>query len=376
VADQLRRDFERSHLPLVVVSAVAAVSGGPFTILRQAVAEARGFRGGNFVFVVHDARLWQAGGNVRFVGLPWARRSYLHRVLAEYVWFPVLARRWRPEVWLSLLDTTPPVSARRQAVYCQNPLPYWRPNLTDSRFHPFEVLRSFTYGLVYRAFARRNDHIVGQLPWFTEFIGQYMRVPKERWVVVSPRTERPQPDPRAIDGSVLAEPPHELLECVYVALPRVFKNFEEAIDLCDQPGVGLTLTISGDENRYSRHVRAHARARQSTARFRGHLSHAASLATMTNADVVLFPSKLETFGLPIQEAIDLERTLVLPVRPWTVAVAGRYERAFFYRSLDEGRAILGALSRGETPARWRPPTTSTDIPELPCFAELFRLLLR
>jgi glycosyltransferase involved in cell wall biosynthesis len=365
--------FTRGDLPLIVVSAVALVSGGPLTILSQAVASARRFNRANFVFLVHQSEPWPAADNVRFIAIPWARRSYTRRLLAEYVLFPRLSRRWRPHAWLSLQDTTPPVTARRQAVYCQNPLPYWRPTLRDLRMDPATVFRARVYGHVYRAFAGRNDHVVGQLGWYTRFIGTYMGVPPSRWLVVTP-TAGP---PAATGDRPRSVIPDERtgLDCLYPALPRVFKNFEEAMALCDQPGIRLTLTLTGKENRYAQHVRSQA-DRSSDVRLVGRLSHGDTLAAMARSDVVLFPSRLETFGLPIQEAIRLDRTVVLPVRPWTTAIAGGEANAFFYRSIDEGRQILAALARGERPAVNEPPTgPEPDIPRLEGFEPLYGLLL-
>lgn len=363
----VRAGFDRGDLPLVVVSAVALVSGGPLTILRQAVEAARASSDANFLFLVHDAGSWEESAHVRSLSFPRARRSYLRRMFTEYVRFPSLSRRWSPDVWLSLHDVTPPVTARRQAVYCHNPLPYWRPTFRDLRLHPWEVVRSFLYGFVFRTNARRNDHVIGQLPWYAEFMGQYMGVPRERLVVVSPRAGAP--------AAAVEEAPARgdaPLECFYASLPRVFKNFEEAVELCDQPGVRLTLTLSGEENRYARWVRARARG---DVTFAGRMSHEDTLAAMARADVVLFPSRLETFGLPVQEAIDLGRTLVLPVSPWTVAVAGNYPRAYFYRSVEEGRAILAALRDGEEPTGERPPVPRSDLPRLSGFEELYPFLL-
>jgi hypothetical protein len=367
--------FERRELPLIVVSGVALVSGGPLTILNQAIADARRFHGANFLFLVHDAAPWQVGGNLHIVAIPWARQSYLQRIYAEYVLFPRVSHRWRPAAWLSLQDTSPPVTARRQAVYCQNPLPYWSPTLRDLRLDPATVLRARLYGLVYRTFADRNDHVVGQLPWYTAFIGRYMGVPRSRWLVVTPSPVGPVPtDEGAPDPAPLLTDRNEL-ECVYPSLPRVFKNFEEAIALCDQPGVRLTLTLSGHENRYARYVRSQAE-RASNVRLVGRLSHRDTLATMGTAGAILFPSRLETFGLPIQEAVHLGRPVVLPVRPWTAALAAGYQNAFFYGSIEEGREILAALAHGERPAVTEPPVNpEPEIKRLEGFEALYRLLL-
>jgi len=70
----------------------------------------------------------------------------------------------------------------------------------------------------------------------------------------------------------------------------------------------LTLTMAGDENPYARHVRSRAEGRR--VRFVGRLSHPDTLATIADADVVLMPSRLETFGLPIREAMEARVTVV------------------------------------------------------------------
>lgn len=356
--------------PLIVVSAVAFVEGGPLVMLEEAVAGARAFAGADFRFLVADERRWESDDHVRFVGFPQARRSYLRRLYTEYVRFPALSRAWSPDAWLSLHDTTPPVTARRQAVYCQNPLPVWDPTLTDLRLHPFEVIRSRVYRFIYRLFARRNDLVIAQLPWFARFVGHLMRVPSDRLLVVTPEVVARE----EVTGTSRLAGERARLECFYPALPRVFKNAEEAIALCDQPGVALTLTMTGDENPYAAHVKRSVRDQQ--VRFVGRLSHEDALATMAAADVVLVPSRLETFGLPIEEAIALDRVLVLPVRPWTVEIASDHPKAFFYRSLAEGRAILEALAEGRDPDRaWRPSPQVDDIARAEGFPGLYERLI-
>lgn len=359
--------FDDPARPLVVTSAVAFVEGGPLTILRQAVAAARD-RPENHLFLVADADAWEPSGSVGFVAVPWARRSYVRRLWAEYVAFPRWSRAWRPDVWLSLHDTTPPVRARVQAVYCQNPLPAWRATRTDLRLHPKEVLRSIVYPTVYRAFARRNAFVIAQLGWFARFVGELMRVPDSRLVVAAPDPTRADP----ASGASAITPPRRSLECVYVALPRVFKNVEEAVALCEAEEVGLTLTIAGNENAYARRVRAMPGARE--VRFVGALSHEDALATIVDADVVLFPSRLETYGLPIREALDLGRPLVLPVRPWTVEIASGAPNAHFYRGVAEGRRILAAIAQGREPEGPRPRPVPGDLRRVGGFAELYDLL--
>jgi len=360
----------RRPRPLIVVSAVAFVEGGPLTILREAVAAARAFEDADFLFLVAEAEAWEPGPNVRFAGFPHARRSYARRLVTEYLRFPALSRELRPDAWLSLHDTTPPVRARRQAVYCQNPLPVWRPTLTDLRLHPFEVVRSKLYGPVYRLFSRRNDLVIAQLPWFARHVGRLMRAPDDRLLVVAPRPIAP--DEAAPGRSMIVED-RASLECVYPALPRVFKNAEEAIELCDQPGIALTLTMAGDENPYARHVRSRAEGRR--VRFVGRLSHPDTLATIADADVVLMPSRLETFGLPIREAMEADRVLVVPVRPWTVEIASAYPRAYFYRTVEEGRTILASLAAGAQPDGKRPTASVDDLAHADGFPGLYRRLL-
>jgi len=357
--------------PLVVVSAVALVNGGMFEILRQCIESAAHLKEADFIFLVHTSEGLPVQANTTYMPFPRANHSYFRRLYTEYVSFMALSRQLRPDIWLSLHDTTPRVIAGLQAVYCHNSLPYFRPRLKHALLEPFLVVRAFLYGWIYRFRSQRNDFVIAQLPWFTSFLGRYMAVPADKLIAVRPNFNAASESAFQANQAEMTQ--GKKLICFYPSLPRVYKNFEEAIDLCANAEATLWVTLKGDENRYAKYV--HRQGKGKDVVFMGLLTHEECLKKMALADVILFPSDLESFGLPILEAMSLGKTLVLPVRPWTVEIAGAYQAAHFYENLAQGREIVQSLVQRQPRITIGRPKAENSVRCLEGFTELLRFLI-
>ncbi len=360
------------------VSAVALISGGTLTILQQAIAAAAKIPQWQFVFLVHDATSLPRHENVTYISLPTANQSYLKRLYTEYVLLNKISKQINADIWLSLHDTTPRVQCQLQAVYCHNSLPYWRPKFHHFRLHAFEVLRAYLYGWVYRFRAQKNHFVIAQQPWFAEFLRNYLNLTDERMLIVAPdQTATVDVTTDHQQTITTNHPTTTKLKCFYPALPRVFKNIEEAIAIIRDLPASLTLTLTGDENRYARYI--HKLAPQNQVEFLGQLPHAECLRVMQEADVILFPSSLETFGLPVAEAMALNRRLLLPRQPWTLAIAAAYDKAYFYDDIVQARSILNTISTGQVPERdgiaHDTKLTMAAAARLHGFVSLFRFLI-
>lgn len=336
-----------------VVSALPSVVAGPLVILRQLVEAAVRRPAIQFTILVHDHHhlALPRAENINYIDMPRANRSYARRIWTEYVLLHDLSRQLRPDVWLSLNDTTPRVDVPLQAVYCHNALPCFRPTLRDMRREPILGFRALTYRWIYQFRARHNTFVFAQTRWFATFLAKLMGVEAQRLVCAAPSRT-------AVLGTLkeapwMARRDSEKLVCFYPSLPRAFKNFEEAIEICRRAGAVLKLTVRGDENRYARELKM-AHAGNPNIVWMGPCSHELVLEEIRRCDVVLFPSRLESFGLPMLEAAAFGKPLVLPIQPWTLDVSGAYERAHFYRNVAEGASILRQLAQGESPDRGAP----------------------
>lgn len=308
----------------LVISAINLVEGGGLQVLRDCVdAAARLADSVETTVLVHDRDLL-ARHDVRIIEIRDAKRRWWRRIDAEYRRFKRLSRQLRPDVWLSLHDMTPNVLAGRQYVYCHNPAPFYRPNLRQMWHEPSFAVFNLLYGLLYRINIRRNAAVIVQQDWLRrEFLRRY----RARAAV----TAAPQASALAPARPVELRPARVFL---YPALPRTFKNMEVVCDAVRQLDTDpawsaeIRFTIDGTENRYARWIAGYAAGLPSI-RLIGRQDPKGMDRQYDEADVILFPSTLETWGLPITEAKSRGKPLLLANLPYAHETLGHYEGACF-----------------------------------------------
>lgn len=361
----------------VVVSAVNFTEGGPLTVLRDCLRAASATLDDDWeiVALIHDKELIQES-RVRTVAFPQAKGSWLHRLGLEWRGFDRLFQEEPVDLWLSLHDVTPRVKARRQAVYCHNPAPFYDLPPREARLEPKLWLFNLFYAYLYGAFIRRNDWVIVQQQWLRQaFTDRFGVLP----VVVA------HPD---LKSPLTAAPPATAMAagmpCVllYPTLPRVFKNVEtvmkamQQLAATGQTGVELRVTISGDENAYARWLYARFNGTPGV-RFIGRQTPAQMAQQYQEARAVLFPSKLETWGLPISEAKAWRKPLLVADLPYAHETVGNYDQVSFLpaTATEAWADTIKALAQGQ----WEGASaTAASIPEpfAPSWPALWKLLVK
>lgn len=346
-------------MPRIVVSAVNFIEGGPLTVLRECLAAAAAVLPADFeiIAIVNRADLINEP-RVRLISIPSSKKSWFHRLYWEWWGFSRISHELKPTLWLSLHDITPRVSAARQAVYCHNPSPFYRIGLREALMEPTFLMFNQFYALLYRLFIRRNHCVIVQQDWLrAEFIRRMGPLP----VVVA------HPSFRAAErlGAPKRGPAFVF---IYPALPRVFKNIEtlcKATQLLVSRGVGgfeVRLTLDGSENRYARWLRnrfgdtAHVR-------FIGRQTKDEMAAHYGEASAVVFPSKLETWGLPITEGKAQRLPLLVADLPYARETVGTYDLVSFFPA--ESAELLADLMQSMIEQTWQPTGNRQPCPAAP-----------
>lgn len=294
----------------VVVSAVNLRKGGTLTILRQCLEYLSGVRESEdikVVALVHDRSLCECPG-IEYIEMPWCIRSWEHRLWAEYVTMHRISREIAARdghkvwLWLSLHDTTPRVEAEHQEVYCHTSFPFLKLRLRDWLMDPKIPLFALFTKWAYRINVRRNDSIIVQQNWFADALSQLVRVPRSRFRVIPP-SRVPTPTEQGTEDSALSRS----YRFLYASTPDCHKNFEllcEASRRLEAKGADfrLTITVRGDENRYARWLKKRWGDVKSID-FHGLMPKEELFAAYAEADCFVFPSRIETWGLPISEYI-------------------------------------------------------------------------
>lgn len=289
---------------IIVVSAVNIVEGGALTVLLQCLSYLNDFVLRNeeyrVIALVHDRQLCYFP-DIEYVERRAIKSSWLRRLKFEFFDCLLLSRKLRPYLWLSLHDISPNVCAGKRAVYCHNPTPFHKVRLNELRFDYKVVLFTLFYKFLYKINIHKNDFIIVQQDWMRNTFSKYFNVDKNRIIVSYPLESRKMSgiiqDIPLNDGSILF---------FYPSYPRSFKNFEiicQAVSILNKrkiKGFTVQITLNGTENRYSgwlfkkyKHI--------GNMIFSGLLPLNEVHRIYEQTDCLLFPSRLETWGLPVSE---------------------------------------------------------------------------
>lgn len=257
-----------------------------------------------------------------------SKKSWFFRIYYEYLYFYFLSSRLKPYIWFSLHDISPFVKSTHKLLYCHNPAPFFKTNLNDFFVCPKFYLFSKFYFFLYKFNIKSNDYVIVQQEWLRNEFSNFFN--KSNIVVSHPVSSTQKPVNISIEKSFN----DEKLILFYPAFPRSFKNFEvvcEAISLLEkklQENIELRLTIDGNENRYSRYIYKKYKA-LTPINFIGLKNKAQINYEFKDASIIVFPSKLETWGLPISEAKVLNKPLLVSDLHYARETVGNYENVTF-----------------------------------------------
>jgi glycosyltransferase involved in cell wall biosynthesis len=150
-------------------------------------------------------------------------------------------------------------------------------------------------------------------------------------------------------------------------VPRPFKNFEILLKMMSTSPPGalhLRLTFDGSENSYARRLVARYRGLPNV-EFAGLLAHEEVLRMYHQTDALVFPSKLETWGLPITEMRRFGKPILAADLPYAHEAVGDYETAAFFDPDDPDgllRLCLGvAKGKRSFEPHTAPPGSAPDF---------------
>jgi len=293
--------------------------------------------------LVHKRELCDFPG-IQYIEIPWSIGSWIKRLWCEYVTMHRISKTLpETDLWLSLHDTTPRVKARRQAVYCHTSFPFMKIRLQDFRMDAKIPLFALFTKYAYRTFSGRNAFMVVQSVWMREALSRLIGFDKKR-IVVAPPSFRPMEIPGGssrLGGDSRSEPGMTKKELgmtlfIYPSTPDAHKNFETLLEAARmlEARVGkdrfrVVITVKGNENRYAKWMRKRWGGVASVD-FRGLLCREDLAKAYGEATCLVFPSRAETWGLPISEFLPTGKPMILADRPYAhETAAGATQVAFF-----------------------------------------------
>jgi len=319
----------------IVVSGVNLTEMGPLAVFRDALGSLASSYGDRLAItaLVHRREMFDIP-NVTYEEYPQIKSSWLKRIRFEFQTSHLICERIKPDVWLSMDNITPNVQAEIQAVYCHNPSPFYKFRLYDLWLDWKFALFTLFFRYLYAVNIRKNNYVIVQQDWIRQQFKRAFRV--ENVIVAHPSV--------TIASEPIAQPQRPLsgsFRFFYPAYPRTFKNLETALEaaaLLEQKSVldfELWVTIEGTETRYAAAIKRKY-GHLASVRWLGSLSRQRVFKVFEQVDCLLFPSKLETWGLPITEFKNAGKPMLVADLPYAHETVGDYEQACFFSPTAAG----------------------------------------
>ena len=314
----------------IVLSGINLIEGGPLTVYEECLRCIEKYFLENYeiVALVHNRELFsEFDSRIKFIEFMDSKKSYLKRFYYEYFYFKRLSKKLKPYLWFSLHDMTPNVVTDKRAVYCHNPIIFYDVKRKDviNEFKMFMFSRFYKY--IYKINIKKNNFVVVQQDWIRKRFKKIFKI--KNVVVAHPNV--------VIDDSNNNYKNTKIVKnsFLYPSFPRIFKNFEvicKAVEILENKNIEnfkVYLTIDGNENIYSKEI-VEKYGRLKCIEFIGLQTRENLMKYYSKIETVIFPSKLETWGLPISEAKAFGKNIILADLEYAHETLGTYEKVMFF----------------------------------------------
>lgn len=311
----------------IVISGINMKEGGIFTILDNCLQKIAIYAKDNDVKVialVPDSSQFNYP-NIEYIGFQNSKNSWIARLYYEYFYFNKLSKTIQPDVWLSLHDVTPNVLAKKRFVYFHHPTLFYKSSYNDWKFDykigVFSILYKYLTGLN----IKKNDAVLVQQNWIKNEFEKFYKIRNVKVCY-----------PEFVTNTFTESIPKEntKIQFFYPLVARSFKNVEiiaEAIQLLPDSiknKIQVSLTFSKGDSKYGDYIIDKYTSKPF--QFLGKISREEVFRNYQSMDCLLFPSKLETWGLPLSEAKAFGKPILAANLPYAKETIGDYEKVSFF----------------------------------------------
>lgn len=292
----------------ILINAGSLFSGGTLSIARDLINDFCENNRFDVFVVVHKKNLYR-NLPCQYIEIPWIKRSWFHRIFFDIIYINLVISKFKIDLLFCSHDFSSYLFNKKikQYVYCHNPSMFAKPTFVDLRFNYKHFIFCFIYKYIYRFNIHSNTLIFVQ----QSFIKNYFQsVFKCKNVMIT----RPRLDvfKKSKICSVNYKEKfslnfnHSEFYFIYPTLSRTFKNIEFIISVFKNLNAkyknkyNLILTLN-NTSKYDKYLR---KLYKSTSNIHnvGFISQPNLFNLMKLSDCLVFPSLLETWGLPLTEA--------------------------------------------------------------------------
>lgn len=279
--------------------------------------------------------------NIIVKRFPWTKKNWGYRLFFDFVYSSKLLRLYKPEKVFSLQNKGLDNYSGTQMVYLHLPFV-----LTE---HRFEIKKDGSKLWLYQNVVSKSifkslkkvNMIVVQTQWMKDALVNKAGVARDKITVI-------QPDIRSNKILSCTDNQESRRTFFYPATAFTYKNHMtllKAINYAKEQGLDdyeVILTIRSDENKLTNKLYKYANENGLNIQFNGPISRQQVFETYSRS-TLLFPSLVESFGLPLLEAKLSGCYIITSNCAFSREILDDYDKGIFFEEMDfvdMGKKIL------------------------------------
>ena len=320
----------------VLVIDVAAEHSGALTILNQFISEFEHDENNNY-YIALSTLDYEDTKNITFLQFPWVKKTHLHRLVFDKFYVPKLVERYHPDVLLSLQNNAFPVNDLKQEVYFHNALP-----IAEKRFAFTESKNLWIYqniiGTIVRHSLKYADSIIVQANWIKKTLETKWGINNSKIIVKKPTVVYPE---------VIRS--YHPVALFYPANGSIYKNhitlIKALIPIWEQFGAP-ELRLTGAQEELPEECQNLLKKNEYPITFLGRLTNDEMIEQYLST-LLVFPSYIETVGLPLIEAKALGCKIIVSDCDYAHEALENYNDVIFFPcfNIDSLRSAIVSSCR-------------------------------
>ena len=317
----------------IVISGINLYEGGTLSVLKDClntIEHSKNLLNYDFIVLVHKKALFDLNlyRKIKFIEFPYSRISYIFRLFYEFYYFKKFVVRNNIYFWFSIHDITPNVGNIQQAVYCHNPTPFGKIIYKDLYIQPKLFLFSIFYSLLYKINIKKNKFVIVQQLWIKNEFCKRFNLDYDKIIIAKPQESNYLINYLDVNTNYFKS-------FIYPTYPRPFKNIEiigEAAKILinnNHTEFEIIITIDGSENKYSKLIYDKYKNIKQL-KFIGIQTRDDIFKLYNKSDCLIFPSMLETWGMPISEFKKYGKTMIIADKIYAKETVGEYQKVKFF----------------------------------------------
>ena len=317
----------------IMIYDVHASESGALAILDDLYKQIRNYsdKSVKWVFIVSTPE-YEETKEITVRRFPWVKRNWGYRYYFDTVTTRKLLKEFKPDKVFSLQNKGIDFYKKEQLVYLHLPF-----ILTDHKFDikvdgkKLWAYQNIISKSIFKSL-RKVDMTIVQTEWMKEALVNKAGVNADKIVVQ-------QPDIKCNDIKDFIDCPENRKRIFYPATAFTYKNhltLLKALNYATEKGLKdyeVIFTIRPDENAYTQNLYKYATEHNLNVEFNGPIPRE-KVFEMYARSILVFPSYVESFGLPLLEAKLSGTYIMASDTPFCHEILDGYDKAEFFEELD------------------------------------------